>query len=119
MIIIGDFNIDLIQSDHDKNTSDFLNIMFSSCYKPLVTKPTRITSHNATIIDNIFVNMNSNINASGLIYKDIPDHLPIFAILNVHKGYDSSKSLKARHIFSRVITQQSMHKMRIKFFNYC
>ncbi len=47
-------------------------------------RPTRITQHNATLIDNIFTNDVETIESSsnGLIFSDISDHLPIFHIRN-------------------------------------
>ena len=37
-------------------TSQFLDGMYSNVFFPLITCPSRITSHTATLIDNIFVN---------------------------------------------------------------
>ena len=55
-------------------------MMFSLGLYPLIDKPTRITDHSATLIDNIFTNeLDSNIN-SGLLISDISDHLPIFVV---------------------------------------
>ena len=48
----------------------------------MITKPTRITAHSATLIDNIFTNntaVSSKLNGS--IISDISDHLPIFSIV--------------------------------------
>ena len=47
---------------------------------PLITRPSRITSHTATLIDNIFVNNFFERSRSGLIFTDISDHLPVFSI---------------------------------------
>ncbi len=49
---------------------------------PLITRPTRITSHTATLIDNIFLNHLENFSFSGLLFTDITDHLPIFCIIH-------------------------------------
>ena len=47
---------------------------------PLIDKPTRITDFSATLIDNIFTNeLHHNI-TSGILFNDISDHLPIFAL---------------------------------------
>ena len=47
----------------------------------MITKPTRITAHSATLIDNIFTNNTTVSSKSGLIISDISDHLPIFSIV--------------------------------------
>ena len=54
--IMGDFNIDLLKYQQHSNTNDFLNTMFSHSFLPVINRPTRITSHTATSIDNIFTN---------------------------------------------------------------
>ena len=53
---MGDFNINLLNEDVHTLTNDFLNIMSSNSLYPSITKPTRITSNSATLIDNIFTN---------------------------------------------------------------
>ena len=66
---------------HDK-TSEFLDIMFSRAFFPLISRPTRITSNTASLIANIFTNDVTNCAVSGLLFTDISDHLPIFSISN-------------------------------------
>ena len=51
---MGDFNLDLIKSEHHPATGDFLNSMNSLGYHPLIALPTRITPSSDTLIDNIF-----------------------------------------------------------------
>ena len=55
--------------------------MYSRMFFPLITRPTRITSNTATLFDNIFTNNLNNFSVSGLMFWDIPDHLPIFTLL--------------------------------------
>lgn len=52
-MIRGDVNIDLSASKHTA-TSYFLSTMYGRGFYPLITKPSRITSTSATLIDNIF-----------------------------------------------------------------
>lgn len=47
-----------------------------------IPKPTRITSHSATLIDNLFSNDPDNHKFSGILWSDISDHLPVFQITN-------------------------------------
>ena len=63
-------------------TNEFLDSMFSSMYVPLITRPTRITSNTATLIDNIFSNDLDNHAFSGLFLTDISDHFPVFTIIS-------------------------------------
>ena len=54
--IMGDFNIDLLKSESCDYANRFTEQFFTSSFIPLTTKPTRITSQSATLIDNIFTN---------------------------------------------------------------
>jgi hypothetical protein len=54
--LMGDFNIDLLKSESCDYANRFIEQLFTSYFVPLITKPTRITEHTATIIDNIFTN---------------------------------------------------------------
>ena len=78
--IMGDSNLDLLNTDLHSATNKFINALFSQFLYPLISRPTRLTSYSATLIDNIFTN---NISAScdnGLIINDLSDHLPIFTL---------------------------------------
>lgn len=51
----------------------------------LITKPIRITSQSATLIDNIFTNINKGQVMSGILMSDISDQLPIFKVIKHDK----------------------------------
>lgn len=57
-------------------TDEFIIMIFSIGLYPQITKPSRITTHSATLIDNIFPNGIENKIVSGLMIIDINDHLP-------------------------------------------
>ena len=80
----GDFNIDLFKSDVHAGTSEYLEIMYSHSFLPMINRPTRITSKTATLIDNIFFNnafLDINY-SSGILFNSTSDHFPIFHILD-------------------------------------
>ena len=77
---MGDFNLNLLNHQSHGSTGEFLDIMYSFMFYPLITKPSRITSSSATLIDNIFINHFANDIKSGLFFTDISDHLPVFTI---------------------------------------
>ncbi len=54
--------------------------MYSMSPYPIITKPSRVTCHSATLIDNIFTNNMENNIVSELHMNDISDHLPVFVI---------------------------------------
>jgi len=80
--------------------------MFSHDLVPMIDRPTRITSHTATLIDNIFVNNLHDITPSGLLFFDISDHLAVFYLSDCN-------NLQYKHpavniIKSRIIDDKSI-----------
>ena len=52
---MGDFNLDLLRYNDNVPTQEFIDRLFTySTLYPLISNPTRITSHTATLIDNIY-----------------------------------------------------------------
>ena len=82
--LMRDFNIDLLKSDQSDYSNRFSEQLFTSTFFPLIAKPTRITPHTATLIDNIFTNDYEQIETSknGIIFADISDHFPFFHFAN-------------------------------------
>ena len=78
--VCGDFNVDLLQYDKHRDTNNFIDQLYSLGLHPLITRPTRITSHSKTLIDNIYTTDVTSCIQSGLIINDMTDHLPIFQI---------------------------------------
>ena len=76
-IITGDFNVCLLSEGHSQITSNFMNMMSSNFFRPLITRPTRFTENTATVIDHIWVNMPDTVN-SYIFDCDITDHCPVF-----------------------------------------
>ena len=56
LLIMGDFNINLLNYNSHSETNDFINLMISHYFLPHTLHPTRVTDRSATIIDNIFSN---------------------------------------------------------------
>ena len=82
MLFNGYFNLNLMNHQSHSVTGEFLDALYSNMFFPLITRPTRITSHSATLIDNIFVNQFFARSRSGLFFTDISDHLPIFLFIS-------------------------------------
>ena len=53
----GDFNVNLFNYNEHNQANEFLDSLASDPFIPLILKPTRITSHSNTFIDNIFSNV--------------------------------------------------------------
>ena len=54
--ITGDINIDFFRYNTDNQTSEYLDMLLNLGYLPIITKPTRVTDHSATLIDHIYTN---------------------------------------------------------------
>ena len=82
--LLGDRNINILNYESHRLTGDFVDLLSSYSFLPLITRPTRITASSATLIDNIFTNHIENLDHStqGLLVTDILDHYPIFHINN-------------------------------------
>jgi exonuclease III len=92
IIHMGDYNLNLLNSDTHLPTSEFTDINFSQSLFPVINKPTRITNSSATLIDNIFSSINFTTNSqSGILMWDISDHFPVFLIKNNEITTDGPK----------------------------
>ena len=86
IFIMGDYNVNLLNSDKNVQISEFIELMYSCSFLPLINRPTRIHKNSVTLIDNIFCNcFNKNIEMfSGIFSNDITDHYPVFCITKLH-----------------------------------
>ena len=105
MYITGDLNLNLLDYKTNAKVKSYLNLIFSHSFVPLINKPTRISRHNATIIDHILTNdfLNKNY-TTGIVKTDITDHFPVFFVTET----ELSKTQKNNFIFKRVINDESL-----------
>ena len=61
MFLCGYFNIDILKHDSHSGTKHFVDTMYSLNLYPLINTPTRVTRESATLIDNIFTNLLTNL----------------------------------------------------------
>ena len=79
--IMGDFNFNLLQYDVSPNVQNYVDTMYSSGFFPCTNKPTRVTSHSATIIDVIWTNDIEKARKNGILFSDVTDHFAPFTIV--------------------------------------
>ena len=48
-------NIDFLKCCVHAQTEEYLNMLFANNILPIITKPTRLTDHTATLIDHTFI----------------------------------------------------------------
>ena len=58
-VVMGDFNIDLLQFNKHNPTDGFVNNAFSQSFVPVITKPTKVIYTSATLIDHIYIQIMS------------------------------------------------------------
>lgn len=80
IVLMGDFNINLLNHNVDPNVNEFLDSLHSHHILPFINLPTRLTPTSKTLIDNIFMTHTLNKSISGNITSSISDHLPQFLI---------------------------------------
>ncbi len=82
LVIIGDFNLNLLKHDTDDRIKDFLNLMLSNHCQPMITQPTRFSNESRpSLVDNIFINSIEKDTYSGNTIPKISDHLPNFTFI--------------------------------------
>ena len=99
IMIMGDFNINLITYNDDKNTGNFLDTMFSQSFLPYITTPTRITRNTKTLIDNIYYNKPLSNIIFGNLSSIISDHLIQFLIEPLDFSEKSSKMINRQRCY--------------------
>ena len=98
VMLLGDFNIDLLKCDSNKNISDFLYIIFHVNLLPNITSPTRLTSRSQTSIDNIFSSViNNDCIAGNLISPTSDHHTQCLIIPNYTVTHNSKKDIYKRN----------------------
>ena len=114
-LIIGlDHNLNLLNYHDHADTRDFLESLVEMEHFPCITRPTRLTHHSATLIDNIIVSkMLHCIQHSGIITSDLSDHLPCLTVLHEVK---SCKGEPAK-IIKRNLSKKNISKIIEKLQN--
>ena len=65
IFLLGDLNINLLNSNVHLSTNDFIGSLASNSIIPYILQPSRLTSHSKTTIDNIFSNILASVIISG------------------------------------------------------
>ena len=98
IVVMGDFNIDLLKADKHRETNEHIELMFQNYLFPYITHPTRFNNDlNSTLIDNIYHNNVSGEFISGNLISHVSDHLPNFLILPTVKSKPKNKKILRRN----------------------
>ena len=74
IILAGDTNIDLIQHENSMDAQDLTDTSLTHGFTEVISRPTRITDHSATLIDHIFTNSLEHTTSAGVVMVDTSDH---------------------------------------------
>ena len=75
--IFEDMNINFLKFSEHTQTEEFLDMLYANNILPIITKPTRLTDHTATLIDHIYPNCLQNFTA-GILTVDYNRSSPNF-----------------------------------------
>ena len=106
---MGDFNLN--HQSH-ASTGEFLDTLYSYMFYSLITRPSRVTSSIATLIDNIFTNNFDHVIKADLFFNDISDNFPVFTILG--EVYQESASPKFFMVRDDSVSNQLKFRKKIQ-----
>ena len=90
--IMGDFNLNLFDFDRNNEVQNFVDSIYSYGFYNLINRPTRVTSHSATLIDNILTNSTNTSGTSGIIMSDLSDHFAPFNFIRTSMEDESEET---------------------------
>ena len=98
--LAGDFNINLLDFETNKKVQSFVNLMFEFSMIPTINKPTRVTKHTATAIDNIITNCIINSNFKSTIVYSLTNLYESLTLSMILKNMYTSKILLKTHLIA-------------------
>ena len=94
-----DQNLDYLKINTHKKTAKFFDINLESGILPCFTKPTRVTSKSATLIDNIYISDCRQKYQPVILTCDISDHFPCLLMLEKNLfDIDNSTLVRTRKV---------------------
>ena len=106
--IVGDFNQDLIKHDSDDDCQNLIDIAHGNGFVQIVSRPTRITEHSATLIDHVYTNSIDSTLSCNILTLDLSDHLATHTKITLGTSTAQSRTLSA---------QSKSDKRNIRIFN--
>ena len=104
VVLLGDFNADLLKYDHDDEVADFLDTIYSKLLLPNISSPTRITSTSATI----FTNGYDNTFTSGNLVTALLDHLAQILIVPIRNTTRYKEQKKVYRDFQEILRNKDI-----------
>ena len=109
MLPLGGLNENLLKYNEDKQTAEYLDMLLTLGFLPIITRPTRITDHTATLIDHIYTKSPEKLIKSGLCLIIISDHLPVFCTMaNTLPANDFLETLGMKMAFTKIYSRSQL-----------
>lgn len=110
VIIAGDFNIHM-ENSNNNTTNMFLNLLLSHNFSQTIFQPTRFTQNTQSILDNIFINFNSQ-HTGEVIKTALSDHEGQLLKIDVETPNYINKNKIKQRIFSDVKLNHFKYELR-------
>ena len=90
-LLTGDLNIDLIKFSNDCHCQNLISVFEKYGLVQLVSRPTRVTDHSATLIDHMYTNDVVNVVSCNVLTTDISDHLAVLTTITLGQDFNQRK----------------------------
>ena len=102
LYLIGDLNINIcsFNENFSNDAIDYVNMLASNSFFPIISLPTRVTDTSAKLIDHIIINDCKNSIFPGIIKTDLSDHYPIFCTIYAaarNRTSNNKSTVKSRY----------------------
>ena len=112
IILTGDLNIDLVKYEHETNSQQLIDLTARFGFIQVITRPTRVTDHSATLIDHIYTNQIHNMHSCGIITYDISDHLGIYITIALQEHSWTTPTTTENHNTSQKFSAENLEKFK-------
>ena len=93
IMLMGDFNIDLLKYDHNTDSASFLDSLYTNFLLPYISTPSRVTTHSRTLMITLVQKI--------LRWSNFRKHLHHFRSLctiSPHEKYEDQTKRNNKHI---------------------
>ena len=87
----------MLQHESSQQVKNYTTLMLAYNCTQLITRPTRITDHSATLLHHIYTNNIKMPVQPGIILSDLSDHLPTFVMIKSTCLKQKNSSITLRH----------------------
>ena len=83
MVLVGDVNINLLNHMKNQSAQNLIETISKYGFSQIVSRPTRVTDHSATLIDHVYTNDIHNTLSCNILTVDVSDHLATLTTISL------------------------------------